>query len=92
MTRYLASMSRPTLHAVAIVTVCLAMGALLPRPVDAQFGKNRVQYREFSEWKVYHSPHFNVHYYEEEAHLLQKAVSFAESAYDELSRTFDFQI
>lgn len=102
MTRNLAPMSRPTLairgayrvtpRALALVLACLTLGTVLPRSADAQFGKNRVQYREFTDWKVYHSPHFNVHYYEEEAHLLQKAVSFAESAYDELSRTFDFQI
>jgi len=60
-------------------------------PASGQFGKNRIQYRDFS-WKIYHSPHFDVYYYEAEEHLLQKAVSFAESAYDELSRTFDYQI
>ena len=49
------------------------------------------QYRDF-EWQIYRSPHFNVHYYKEEEALLQKVVSFAESAYDELSRGFNFQI
>ena len=75
--------------------VALALAAvllLLAAPASAQFGKNRVNYRDFGEWKLYHSPHFNVHYYEAEAHLLEKTVSFAESAYDELSRLFDFQI
>ncbi len=61
-------------------------------PAAGQFGKNRIQYRDFGDWKIYHSPHFDVHYYEAEAHLLEKTVSLAESAYDELSRTFDFQI
>jgi len=78
--------------AAAFVTMALSLGALLAVPAAGQFGKNRIQYREFSDWKVYHAPHFDVHYYAEEAQLLQKAVSFAESAYDELSRTFDFQI
>jgi Tol biopolymer transport system component len=55
------------------------------------FGKNKIQYREF-EWKVYRSPHFNVHYYVAEEAQLQKVVSFAESAYDQLSREFNFQI
>lgn len=55
------------------------------------FGKNKVQYRDF-EWKIYHSTHFDVYYYSAEEDLLEKLVSFAESAYDRLSRDFDFQI
>ncbi len=75
----------PILLAAAIL---LAAGA----PVDAQyFGRNKVRYQDF-EWKIYHSPHFDVYYYEEEAHLLQKVVSYAESAYDQLSQKFDYKI
>jgi Tol biopolymer transport system component len=55
------------------------------------FGKNKIQYRDF-DWRVYRSPHFNVHYYMAEEAQLQKVVSFAESAYDQLSREFNFQI
>jgi Tol biopolymer transport system component len=55
------------------------------------FGKNKIQYRDF-DWKIYRSPHFNVHYYSAEEASLQKVVSFAESAYDQLSRGFNFQI
>ncbi|QQR75171.1 MAG: PD40 domain-containing protein [Holophagales bacterium] len=55
------------------------------------FGKNKIQYREFK-WQIYHSPHFDVYYYAEEAELLEKVVSMAESAYDRLSRDFDHQI
>ena len=78
-------------------------GALVPlRPAAGQpsaapqwhgegFGKNKIQYREF-DWKIYRSPHFNVHYYTAEEASLQKVVSLAESAYDQLSRGFNFQI
>jgi len=78
-------------------------GAVLPlRPAEGQlsaspqwrglgFGKNKIQYREF-DWQIYRSPHFNVHYYTAEEPSLQKVVSFAESAYDQLSRDFNFQI
>jgi Tol biopolymer transport system component len=55
------------------------------------FGKNKIQYRDFS-WQIYHSPHFNLYYYRQEEPQLQKVVSFAESAYDQLSREFNFQI
>lgn len=77
------------IHALPVLSALLAL--LVAAPATAQFGKNRIQYRDF-DWKVYHSTHFDVHYYEAEAHLLEKTVSFAESAYDELSRFFDFQI
>jgi len=65
--------------------------APLPQYYGAGFGKNKVQYRDF-EWHIYHSPHFDVYYYEAEEELLEKVVSFAETAYDSLSRAFDFQI
>lgn len=79
--------------------LCLGLGAALlaalaAGPLEAQFssfGKNKIQYRDF-EWQIYHSPHFNVHYYKESEPLLQKVVSFAESAYDQLSREFNYQI
>lgn len=85
------------------VTAVLAAAVLLVAlPAAAQFtpspqyngfgfGKNKVQYRDF-EWQIYHSTHFDVYYYSVEEHLLEKVVSFAESAYDRLSREFDFQI
>ncbi len=75
----------PILLAAAILLAAVA-------PADAQyFGRNKVRYQDF-EWKIYHSPHFDVYYYEEEAHLLQKVVSYAESAYDQLSQRFDYKI
>jgi len=67
---------------------------LAAAPAAAQFssfGKNKIQYRQF-DWQIYHSPHFNIYYYEDEKELLQKVVSMAESAYDRLSREFDHQI
>lgn len=79
----------------------LLLGVLLPlRPAAGQaspqwygqgFGKNKIQYRDFN-WQIYRSPHFNVYFYKEEEPSLQKVVSFAESAYDQLARGFNFQI
>lgn len=61
-------------------------------PVAAQgFGKNKIQYQRFK-WNIYHAPHFDVYYYDAEEQLLPRVVSFAESAYDELSRRLDYQI
>ncbi len=75
----------------AISAALLLLVALPAAGQLALFGKNKIQYRDF-DWKIYHSQHFDVYYYEAEAHLLEKVASFAESAYDELSRTFDYQI
>jgi outer membrane protein assembly factor BamB len=62
-----------------------------PNIQSPDFGKNKVQYRQFK-WETYHSPHFTIFYYKDEEPSLQKVVSFAESAYDELSRQLNFQI
>ncbi|MCH9648610.1 MAG: hypothetical protein K0U98_10245 [Deltaproteobacteria bacterium] len=83
------------LHLSALLLGATSLMLLSELPAAAQyadsFGKNKVQYRDF-EWMIYHSPHFDIYYYESETHLLEKIVSYAESAYDELSRAFDFQI
>jgi hypothetical protein len=78
--------------------VALVAAALVWIPGDAEaqyygfFGKNpKIRYRNF-DWSIYHSTHFDVYYYQDEAGQLQKLVSFAESAYDHLSREFDYQI
>lgn len=72
----------------------VALLSVLSSPASAQFrgfGVNKVRYDDF-DWTIYHSPHFDVYSYPKEEQLLKKVVSFAESAYDELSRGFDFQI
>ena len=82
----------PWVRNTVIAGLALSLLVLAVAPATGQyFGKNRIQYRDF-DWKIYRSQHFDVYYYTEEEHLLQKLVSLAESAYDELSRTFDYQI
>ncbi len=77
------------------VALGCALALAMAVPVAAQFqdsfGKNKIQYRKF-DWKIYHSPHFDIYYYSSEEKLLDKVASFAESAYDRLSRAFDHQI
>ncbi|MEM7050511.1 MAG: BamA/TamA family outer membrane protein [Acidobacteriota bacterium] len=82
------------LAATGLVALSLALplvAQLGPQYGGRGFGKNKVQYRDF-DWKIYHSTHFDVYYYTEEEASLEKVVSFAESAYDRLSREFDYQI
>jgi hypothetical protein len=80
-----------TLAGTAAAPVAAQLSGFGPQLRGQGFGKNKIQYRQF-EWKIYHSPHFNVHYYTAEEAQLQKIVSFAESGYDQLSREFNFQI
>ncbi|MCL4838363.1 MAG: PD40 domain-containing protein [Thermoanaerobaculia bacterium] len=79
-----------------LLIALLALLSPLAAPAGAQspypsFGKNKIQYREF-DWRIYRSPHFDVYHYTDDPAQLEKIVSFAESAYDRLSREFDFQI
>ncbi len=88
------------MHARAFRTaVALGIAAAFLSPLAAgaqdfdawKFGRSKVQYRRF-DWLIYHSTHFDIHYYPAaEAHLA-KVASMAESAYDELSQKLDSQI
>jgi hypothetical protein len=63
-------------------------------PVAAQyafFGQNKITYERF-DWKVYESPHFDIHYYEGLEPFLEEIVSYAESAYLKLSTEFDHEL
>jgi Periplasmic component of the Tol biopolymer transport system len=67
-----------------VVSMLLASNAL-------PFGQNKIVYDKFH-WNVYHATHFDVYFYDEEKPALEKVVDMAESAYDDLSRKFNFQI
>jgi Tol biopolymer transport system component len=70
-----------------IALLVIAFAALPAFP----FGQNKIVYDKFH-WNIYHSTHFDVYFYDEEKSALQKVVDNAESAYDELSRKFNYQI
>lgn len=82
---------RRTRFAAALAVAALALAGSRPAPAQDEFGKNKIQYRKFV-WRIYHSPHFDLYYYPEEEAQLEKVASFAESAYDRLSRELDYQI
>ena len=54
-------------------------------------GQNKIVYDKF-DWQIYQSTHFDMYHYSRERQTLQKVVSMAESAYDELSRRLNYQI
>ncbi|HEX2123435.1 MAG TPA: hypothetical protein VHL59_17520, partial [Thermoanaerobaculia bacterium] len=71
--------------------VALVVFAVLLAAPAYPFGQNKIVYDTF-EWKVYHSTHFDIYFYEEERPSLQRVVDAAESAYLDLSQKFNFQI
>ncbi len=76
----------------ARLAALLAVAALAAAPAQAQqFGQNKVTYERF-EWKVYPSPHFDIHYYGPDEAFLQEVVSYAESAYLGMSRDLDHEL
>jgi hypothetical protein len=85
------------------VAAGLAVAAIafmgLPAPAAAQvidpyytyFGVNKIAYDTFT-WKTYRSTHFLIYFHDREESSLQKVASYAESAYDDISRALNFQI
>jgi Tol biopolymer transport system component len=69
----------------------LVLAALFVAPSARPEGQNKIMYDTF-EWSIYESTHFDVYYYPRGKDALQKVVSMAESAYDELSRRLNYQI
>ncbi len=65
--------------------------AILVAPEARPAGQNKIVYDKF-DWQIYQSTHFDMYHYSRERQTLQKVVSMAESAYDELSRRLNYQI
>ncbi|HEX6161243.1 MAG TPA: collagenase, partial [Thermoanaerobaculia bacterium] len=75
----------------AVSLAVLVLSLLLVTDSAFAFGQNKIVYDKF-DWKVYHSTHFDVYFYEEERNQLQRVVDSAESAYLDLSQKFNYQI
>jgi hypothetical protein len=73
------------------IAIALTLLLCAAAPAGAQFGKNKIAYDKF-DWKIYRSTHFTIYFYETERIALTKVTSYAESAYDEISRALNFQI
>ena len=76
--------------AVALGAAPRAAGQVLD-PYYTYFGQNKIAYDTFH-WKNYRSTHFVIYYHDREEVSLQKVASYAESAYDDISRRLNFQI
>ena len=85
---------KKTLLALALVLAAAAPAAgqaPVLSPYFDYFGKNKIVYDTFN-WKIYHSTHFAIYFYDRDEVSLQKVASYAESAYDDISRALNFQI
>jgi len=54
-------------------------------------GKNRVKYDKF-DWHIYTSDHFEIYYYPELEEHLERVVSYAESAYQQISANLQHEL
>ncbi|HUP50424.1 MAG TPA: BamA/TamA family outer membrane protein [Thermoanaerobaculia bacterium] len=72
-------------------SIALLFLAVLVAGPAHPFGQNKIVYDRF-DWRIYHSTHFDIYFYEQERDALQRVVDSAESAYMELSQKFNFQI
>ena len=75
------------------LVLALATALLCVAPASAQggFGKNKITYERF-DWQVYRAPHFDIHYYPSVDPFLDQVVSYAESAYADLSKSLDHEL
>ena len=75
-------------------TAALILGVgILLNPVSeayAQFGKNKVQYKNF-EWQVLKTEHFDIYFYEKERPMVLDAARLSERAYLRYSKMLNFK-
>ncbi|MFN8177035.1 MAG: DPP IV N-terminal domain-containing protein [bacterium] len=79
---------RSAARAAGIALVALFLAA---SSATAQFGKNKVQYKDFR-WYTVTTDHFNVYYYKGEEESALRAARMAERAYARLSRILRHEI
>ncbi len=75
---------------VAIVAGILLILLCVISPPDSSaqyFGQNKVTLKQH-QWRILESPHFELHFYEEEREVAREAILYAERAYARLSQMF----
>ena len=81
---------RPPRAPLSLTLLAVLTAFFLAAPARPE-GQNKIVYDVF-DWSIYSSTHFDIYYYAREKGSLQKVVSMAESAYDELSRRLNYQV
>ena len=60
-------------------------------PLEAKYGKNKVQYRGM-DWSFIQTPHFDVYFYEGGESIAYYAAEVAEKSYDQISYQLDWRL
>lgn len=80
-------MPKRSAKSLAFLLASLLAGLTLANPAHAQFGKNKVHYKDF-DFKVLQTEHFDIHYYPEAEAAIFDAARMAERAYTRLAKVF----
>ncbi|MBT4132210.1 MAG: hypothetical protein HOE44_16000, partial [Candidatus Marinimicrobia bacterium] len=73
-----------------LLTAALAL-IILVNPVEAKYGKNKVQYRGM-DWSYIQTPHFDVYFYEGGESIAYFAADVAEKSYEQISYQLDWRL
>ncbi|MEA3288138.1 MAG: BamA/TamA family outer membrane protein [Candidatus Marinimicrobia bacterium] len=73
-----------------IFTTILLLTFML-NPVEAKFGKNKVQFRGM-EWSYIQTPHFDIYFYDGGEAIAYYAADVAEKSYDQISYQLDWRL
>ncbi len=78
------------MRTVRVLLALVLVAVAGPAQAQMYFGQNQVQFDKFR-WKVLETEHFLVHYYPEEADIINDAARMAERSYARLSRMLNHQ-
>src|SRR5215470_14979795 len=78
-------------HLLVSLAILLCGAGTLSAQYEGYFGENKIAYDKF-DWQTYKTTHFTIYFYTREQVTLNKVASYAESAYDDISRQLNFQI
>jgi hypothetical protein len=75
-----------------VLSCLIAVALCIPTTAQAQyFGRNKVQYKDFT-FQVIKTDHFDIHFYEEERANAERVGRMAERWYARLSKVFDHEM
>jgi len=78
-------------HGFFVALLLALSGAAIPTSASAQyFGRNKVQYETF-DFKILKTPHFDIHFYPEEADAVEDAARMGERWYERFARLFQHE-
>src|SRR5262245_4352161 len=78
-------------HLLVFLAILLCGAGTLSAQYEGYFGENKIAYDNF-DWQTYKTTHFTIYFYTREQVTLNKVASYAESAYDDVSRQLNYQI